>query len=236
MKFICIIIRFLLTLFFLVEIAEAYSQSNHYYISLNKYQTKLGLNITRYKSTKQKIYFINHRPSISSNLQLMAPAAFTSNSFQIDGFAVCFGNIIQSNLNNSLNGFCYIKNGKPQIIKLENLTAKFKEDIIKSKSSIFQQNLLIQNKAAVSFPLFENKKDYWRALALFIDHFELIENYSVCTIKAFQLGLLDIGVIDAIYLDMGSLSEGGYLNSNNQKVRIGHEFGNTIHQTNWIVF
>ena len=188
-------------------------------------------------SSKQKLFFVTDKPTLNKETQLFVPAAFTSDiDFKIVDSAVCFGKLIFYKRDAKLNAYCIIKNAKPAIILSDALTVDLKKHIISSESSLFKQCILIKNKELIKFPLFEKELDYWRALAIFKDHFEIIENTNLSRIYDFQLSLQEIGVVDAIYLDMGSWSEGGYLNSNNQKIRIGHKFGNTIHQTNWIVF
>jgi hypothetical protein len=205
-------------------------------ISTKNYKTKYGTLIS-YNSSKQKIYFVTDRPVLSNESQLFVPAAFTSDvDYKIVDSAVCFGNPIFYKTDANLNAYCIIEYGKPIIILSNELTDELKKNIISSKSSLFKQCILIKKKKLIRFPFFNEDLKYWRALAIFKDHFEIIENTELIRIKNFQLALQEIGVVDAIYLDMGSWSEGAYLNSKNQKVRIGHEFGNTIHQTNWIVF
>lgn len=207
------------------------------YINSKKYNTK-KVSLTGYCSTKQKIFLVHNRPSITDDLQLFVPGAFTSKNkdFEIDGLAICFGSVIQNTYNKTLNGFCVIENAKPKIIFNGELSNILKEHIILSKSSLFQQDILIKNSEIIKFPLFENTMNFWRTLAVFNDHFEILENDNMITISAFQNALKEIGVIDAIYLDMGSWSEGAYLNKKNKKINIGKNSTNTKRQTNWIVF
>lgn len=212
------------------------AQTLNSYISTKLYTTHYGT-LTGYNSKKQKLYFVTDKPTLNKETQLFVPAAFTSKiDFKIVDSAVCFGNPIFYKTDANLNAYCIIENAKPRIILSDELTDDLKKHIISSKSSLFKQCILIKNKELINFPFFKEDLKYWRALAIFNDHFEIIENNGKIKIKDFQLSLQEIGVLEAIYLDMGSWSEGGYLNSDNQKVRIGHEFGNTNHQTNWIVF
>lgn len=212
---------------------SAVCQQTKFYISVS--HSKSG-NLTRYTSNKQRVFFVCNRPVISNDLQLFVPASFTSQTNNIEGLAICFGKTIQNKNNDVANGYCIIENAKPKILLKEEMSDNFKKSLISSKGSVFEQRILIKNKSIIPFLLFGNRKDFWRALAIFNDHFEIIENDLSSTMVEFQNALLKLDVIDAIYLDMGSWSHGSYLDVNSKIRHIGHLFTNTKKQTNWIVF
>ena len=56
------------------------------------------------------------------------------------------------------------------------------------------------------------------------------------TIQDFQKALVDAGVENAVYLDMGGWSEGWYKNAYDEKMVIGEGMTSTDKQTNWLVY
>jgi hypothetical protein len=55
------------------------------------------------------------------------------------------------------------------------------------------------------------------------------------TIDDFIQSLIFLGYEQAIYLDMGSWSEGWYRNDENEIIRIGNNWKSSHLQTNWLV-
>ena len=62
------------------------------------------------------------------------------------------------------------------------------------------------------------------------------ESRKPISIQEFQESLLKIGAVNAIYLDMGSYSEGWYKNYDRRKVVIGEKMTDTDKQTNWLIY
>jgi hypothetical protein len=55
------------------------------------------------------------------------------------------------------------------------------------------------------------------------------------TIDEFIKGLIELDYQQAIYLDMGSWSEGWYKDDSNNVIRIGNNWKSSHLQTNWLV-
>lgn len=123
-------------------------------------------------------------------------------------------------------------------VKIEALSENHKsaiETAVKQKGDYFQQMLLIENAEAKSCEIFKNRATFRRALAQKEGETHLVESLDRMTIDDFIQSLIFLGYEQAIYLDMGSWSEGWYRNSENQIVRIGNNWKSSHLQTNWLV-
>jgi hypothetical protein len=63
----------------------------------------------------------------------------------------------------------------------------------------------------------------------------VIESYEHITLTDYTKDLLELGVTDALYTDMGSWDEGWYRNGNDIET-IGRIRSQTDKQCNWVVF
>lgn len=123
-------------------------------------------------------------------------------------------------------------------VKIEALDSNHKLAItraVKEKGDYFQQMHLIENSEAKACEIFKNRATFRRALAQKEGETHLIESLDRMTIEDFTNTLISFGYEQAIYLDMGSWSEGWYRNSENQIVRIGNNWKSSHLQTNWLV-
>jgi hypothetical protein len=151
------------------------------------------------------------------------------------GASIEFGKVINPKISPDLSGFCLIRNAKPWVINQAQMKVGGLSKWVKVGTSVFQQDLLIQDGKSV--PISHAKSmNLWRALVLFLDRFEVVENDVNMRRDDFQAALLKIGAQQAIYLDMGSWSEGAYFSPQNRVVKIGKMRQNTHRQTNWLVF
>lgn len=123
-------------------------------------------------------------------------------------------------------------------VKIEALSENHKsaiETAVKQKGDYFQQMLLIENAEAKSCEIFKNRATFRRALAQKEGETHLIESLDRMTIDDFIKTLISFGYQQAIYLDMGSWSEGWYRNEGNEIIRIGNNWKSSHLQTNWLV-
>lgn len=177
------------------------------------------------------------RPFFNNETYLCVPAAFTSPQKTIEGIFVKNGVLINNIRNEKINGFVSFKNDDFIIDKFENLTDSIIETAKIKKLNLFQQILLVKEKKIVKCNIFKNKENTRRAIVKYQDGEVFIaESHRPMTILEFQSALVEIGVVDAIYLDMGTWSEGWYKSSDCEQIKIGENFSNTNRQTNWLTF
>lgn len=182
------------------------------------------------------IEIVNDRPENNNNTFLCVSGAYTSNENTIDGIFIKKGVLVNKAINEKLNGLCIFTNDNLHIENSNIISDSLINEAIISKSSMFQQTLLIKNSNIIECKLFGDHINLRRALIKFDDSEFLVgESHRPMTIFEFQKALKEIGVLDAVNLDMGSWSEGWY-KSNNGKISIGDNFTNTKRQTNWIVY
>jgi len=178
------------------------------------------------------------RPSYNDQTYLCIPAAYTTKSHKVDGLCYIQGSKIET-LNPELLGVCVIGNDKIEIVKSENITPEFLDWIKTARASMFQQTLLLKDSTIIdcNFPIaIRERRHLRRALVQFENSFCIAESEKQLTIEEFQQILLEIGVVDAINLDMGTWSEGWYKNSCCSKVTIGETMNNTNKQTSWLTY
>lgn len=178
----------------------------------------------------------HRRPPNDGQISLCVPAAYTTPQNKIDGLFIEYGEVINSVINPSLTGVCILSDTGISITGNEGLTEAMKERIIQVKHSLFQQSLLLKDKSIVECNIFGTRRNVRRALIQFNDFYCIGESDRPVTILEFQQCLFETGAKNAINLDMGSWSEGWYINALNKKVTIGENMSNTSRQTNWIVY
>ena len=128
-----------------------------------------------------------------------------------------------------------IESQKPHILSLAQMNQGQFNRLSKQQTSVFQQDLLVfQGK---SIPISHaSAVNLWRALVIFPDRFEVVENDVNIRRDEFQTALIKLGAQHAIYLDMGTWSEGAYFSAQKRVVKIGKMRKNTHKQSNWLVF
>ena len=145
------------------------------------------------------------------------------------------GKVISPIINENLTGICIVSyNRYIYIGGKELLTDSLIIDIKNIGASAFQQTLLINDSIILNIDLFSNT-NLRRALVHLNDTYSIIESIYPIKMMEFQEGLLELGVIDAINLNMGNWSEGWYKNSNCEKITIGGNLQSKKLQTNWIL-
>lgn len=203
-------------------------------IQLKSY-TVGGVKLTGYLPVDQQVYWVLNRPICHTGQSLIVPAAFTHPNQTIAGAAIEWGKLVNPGISASLNGFCIIEFLKPKIIDSGQMNSAKMKQMAKVGNSLFQQDLLVQNGHALPIA-HAAALNLWRALVIFPNRFEVVENDVKMRRDDFQAALLKIGAQQAIYLDMGTWSEGAYFSPQNRVVKIGKLRQNTHLQTNWLVF
>lgn len=203
-------------------------------IVLKSYQVG-KTHFTGYLPVDQQVFWTRTRPKCQADQSLFVPAAFTHPNLTIAGASIEWGKIINPQISGELNGFCIIRYLKPQVIHASQMNPSQINEMAKAGNSLFQQDLLVQDGHAL--PIAHAKAmNWWRALVIFSDRFEVVENVEQIPREEFQSGLIALGAKQAIYLDMGTWSEGAYFSQSNRVVKIGRLRQNTSKQTNWLVF
>lgn len=180
------------------------------------------------------LYLSDVRPNLSPEISLVVPAAFTTPLGGIDGFFFKEGVMINPSVNRSLTGICKISGNQIYIGPFKDSALNLKN--LKGNESVFQQALLVYNSKLYPSAILGNAEYKRRAIVQFDDLTCVAESNRALSIREFQEALLFIGVINAIYLDMGSWSEGVYRDHIGNIKKIGDDFSNTTRQTNWIYY
>lgn len=181
------------------------------------------------------------RPDKKNNkIILCIPAAFTTTTGTVVGIYAYKGKVGNAKrISKPIGGAIQITNGEFKIFPSSNgacFTAEFLAALEKSGSSLFQQFQLVQNGTPAKF---KDKKIFqMRAIAKFKDNREgIVESVDAISFKQFNSDLAAMGVVDAIYTDMGAWDEGWYRDPATSKlVPIGNDRSKTDKQTNWVVF
>lgn len=169
-----------------------------------------------------------------TNIGLCMVAAFTSKPPEhIVGTTVCKGEL-RADSTESETGYCLIVDGNITISPLNQNREQSISKAIEQKGDYFQQMLLVHNRQAVKTNVFKNRTTARRALAIVNRKPLIVETNDRIHIDTFTTCLLQMGAEQAIYLDMGSWSEGWYRTNNQTIQRIGNNRRSTHLQTNWI--
>lgn len=190
----------------------------------------------RYVPENAQYHFQRVKPdSNNTDLLMSVVAAFTSKAPE---------HIVGTNVSNGRKkiyptdvetAYCLIIGESVKIEALDSNSKTAIERAVREKGDYFQQMHLIENGEAKPCAIFKNRATYRRALAQKEGETHLIESLDRMTIEDFTNTLIFFGYEQAIYLDMGSWSEGWYRNEENNIVKIGNNWKSSHLQTNWLV-
>jgi hypothetical protein len=182
-----------------------------------------------------KVDFRLIRPDkLDNRNRLCVPAAFTSKNNKPEGLIYLNGRLTSAQKPSSGKGLVIISLGEIEILKINQL-GQFLNSRKDSKFSLFQQWYLIEKNKRGENP-FPKSKLQMRVIAKIKSETFVIESDSNIDSEQFISTLINMGVSDAVYLDMGSWSEGWYKASDNKIKSIGNDKSNTKRQTNWLLF
>jgi hypothetical protein len=185
------------------------------------------------------------------DLVLQVAGAFTPDWKVIEGYALEKGNsvgqdhFLGENKKIGYKGLCMIKNGRPQITHLDKI-ANIQRLLQKAKDSrwsLFQQvAAIIDGKCANDMVLPRSAK---RRFLVEIKHkgqtkFGIISfikatSYKQAVDVLLKMSALNLPVLNALYLDMGSVSEGYFYDRNNMKHLLGDKTDNMDRYTNLLI-
>ncbi len=210
----------------------------------------IQLNISRHKAASGRKYLIIESANCSCDFELKRPsqqdekvllcipAAFTSKEGGLCGLYAKNGQIANEKaVDMGIGGAAVIKNGELEIIDTnsgQHINRDFVQNLKDNKFSFFQQFQIIKGGNAESF---RDKSHFQRRCIATRGDKKVcvIESDSSITFNEFAHDLLDIGVDNAIYTDMGPWSEGWYRDAKAGVVKIGESRYMTDRQTNWFV-
>jgi len=191
--------------------------------------------INIYPLGNHKVDFRLIRPDkLDNRNRLCVPGAFTSKNNTPEGLIYLNGKLTSGQKPSSGKGLVSISLGEIEILNINQL-GQFLNSRKDSKFSLFQQWYLIEKNKRGENP-FPKSKLQMRVIAKTKNETFVIESDSNVDSELFISTLINMGVSDAVYLDMGSWSEGWYKDSDNKIKSIGNDKSNTKRQTNWILF
>jgi len=191
--------------------------------------------INIYPLGNHKVDFRLIRPDkLDNRNRLCVPGAFTSKNNTPEGLIYLNGKLTSGQKPSSGKGLVIISLGEIEILNINQL-GQFLNSRKDSKFSLFQQWYLIEKNKRGENP-FPKSKLQMRVIAKTKNETFVIESDSNVDSELFISTLINMGVSDAVYLDMGSWSEGWYKDSDNKIKSIGNDKSNTKRQTNWILF
>jgi len=200
-------------------------------------KTVIGISeLLLFKPINLNIRLKSKRPSFCEHNFLSVAAAFTSKTNTIDGIFIQKGQYIGKTKLDVLTGTCILSEVSLVILKTNLVSDSLISEVIKNQQSLFQQILLVNNYKLIECSLFGKTEFVRRALIEFNNAFCICQSKKALTIQDFQKALVDVGVKNALYLDMGGWSEGWYKNTNDEKIVIGEGMKSTHRQTNWLVY
>ncbi len=180
--------------------------------------------------------FVRTRPdSLDERIGLSIVAAFTSRAPEhIVGANVCQGVLSKDSTENE-TGCCIILKGRVEMLPLEGNQEKSISRAVSGKGDYFQQKLLVYNRQAVPTTVFRNRTTARRALVQTENSTFVVETLDRIHIDDFTQCLIRMDAISAIYLDMGSWSEGWYRTEDGALQMMGENYRSTHLQTNWLI-
>lgn len=108
------------------------------------------------------------------------------------------------------------------------------DSAIKNNGVFFMQKHVLCNGERGQMNL--TRSTIYRVLAEYNDKLCVIQNTQPMEYIIFVQGLENLGIKDAIYLDMGGWSYSWYRNSDGQPIELFSKGPSTKYQTNWLVF
>jgi hypothetical protein len=205
-------------------------------------KTKSGYSYTIfYKNNLQLDVSLTRPDKNDKNILLCIPGAYTDlQSYSVDGLYIDNGKIYNKNkINHTLSGAIKIVNGDCVICPTKKgklLNDSLIKILAAKKGSLFQQIQLIEKGTGAKY---KDVKEFQRRAIVKLkgNKTAVIESFEHIILTDFTTDLLELGVVDALYTDMGSWDEGWYKNpKDNQVTTIGRIRSQTDKQCNWVVY
>ena len=240
-SFFSILLLFIVTFPFLMSAFKTEKISGNDLKIENK-KTRSGYNYTIFYKNNFKLDVSLTRPEKTDNkILLCIPGAYTDlQSYTVDGLYIDNGKVLNKNkINYTLGGAIKISEGECEIFptnKGKLLTDSLINFVVAKKGSLFQQIQMIEKGVGAKYKdvrLFQRRA----IVKLTNNKTAIVESYENITLATFTNDLLELGVTDALYTDMGAWDEGWYRNpTDNKIITIGRMKTQTDKQSNWVVF
>jgi len=204
--------------------------------------SKAGNHYHFFHKNTAKAVFTNERPAKTDRTVLISiAAAFT----KLDDNAIEGVYGINGELHNTKavsnrvgglfvihpDGHCSIEGTKMG----KAINKKFLKPYAQEGYSVFQQIKIISDGAAAGFK--DESKFQRRALALDKSGaLSIVESVEAITLAQFASDLVELGVHNAAYTDMGAWDEGWYRDAHGRAKTLGKDRSQTARQSNWLVF
>lgn len=191
-----------------------------------------------YRPVCASLALVAHRPdSTDKRIVLSVPSAFTAKNYtDVVGKFVAQDTVI-NNPTEQETGYCVITEDKMLIKPLEDSSEYYSEYAVDNKGNYFQQMLLLYHGNKTACTVFGKQKPTFRRALCLKDGLPCVaESLNRMNIDDFTDVLAETGFTDAIYLDMGTWSEGFYKDIKANNMIIGKLRQNTSSQTNWLIF
>lgn len=205
-------------------------------------QAKSGYTYTIFHKNNLLLDVSLKRPDKNDkNILLCIPGAYTDlQTYAVDGLYIDNGTVYNKNkVNYTLGGAIKIIKGDAEIFptnKGKLLNDSLVNLVVAQKGSLFQQIQMIEKGVGAKYK--DVKLFQRRAIVKFKGNkTAIIESYEHITLTAFTTDMLELGVTEALYTDMGAWDEGWYKEPATGKViTIGRMRTQTDKQCNWVVF
>ena len=241
LSIISIVLLIAITFPFLISAFKSDASADNS-LSVEKKKTRSGYNYTIFYKTNFKIDVSLKRPEkTDNNILLCIAGAFTDlQNYSADGLYIDNGKVLNKNkINHTLGGAIKIIDGDCEIFPTKKgklLNDSLINFIVAKKGSLFQQIQMIEKGSGAKYKdvkLFQRRA----IVKLKGNKTAIIESYENITLSAFTTDMLELGVTDALYTDMGAWDEGWYRDpSDNKIITIGRMKMQTDKQCNWVVF
>ncbi|HEY9732209.1 MAG TPA: hypothetical protein V6C89_09860 [Drouetiella sp.] len=203
-------------------------------------KVKSGVTYTLFPQGKLRFDFVVSRPAeANKDIFLCVPAAFTTPENKIDGIYIANGAIGDARSpNQELGGALIIRNGKGQLVSTDrgkSITEDLLKSLEKSKGSLYQQFLIVHDCKPAPF---RDKSEFQRRAVFETTDGKLgvVESDHAVSFNVFNADLVELGIKEALYCDMGAWDEGWYrCNPKAAVIRIGHDRSLTKRQSNWLL-
>ena len=217
------------------SIGETGNASTQRSISTDNKQANSGNHYLIISQENASAHWTLNRPDQNDRtIVLSIPAAFTGHHGEIIGFYALQGKCF-NNPSPGIGGIVNISDGNCKVNEISggNIPEGLSKDILDCKSEAFQQFQVVKNNKPEKFK--DNSHFQRRCIAIMNDgKTAVIESTESITLSQFAQDLVDIGVQQAAYTDMGLWDEGWYRDLNSSRpVVIGHDRRLTNKQSNW---
>lgn len=210
-------------------------------VSIARRTVKENVHVTVIRLLKGRVRLALERPRRDdASLFLSVAGTYTSPADAPEGFVVHEGTIVQARERQAWNGAAFFRaDGTLSIFETNNgklLTKAYLQSVERDGASLIQGHLLVADRVAQDMaPQTPYQR---RALVVMPDEsVAIVESVELLDLQSFADALVELGVRDALNLDMGQWSEGWYRSPvTDEPVMIGYLTGSTHRQSNWVIF